>query len=219
MVYQYLQLLTAILRILFEGLFRAIITEDSIWIIDHRWVDKGENMSDILGRIREDQDVFGKLLAKLPGFNGYFDREQRRAADKLLRESVAQRYEEQWRRISSLQRELISQGGLAYIDDLEGAAIKLRQFVDRVRTASYGYAGFFDAVKIRSEELEQLYQYDLWLLSLVDAIARAVDNVESSLGTDGLPAAIRHLTTLSQESVEAYNKRSEAIVGTNQQQQ
>lgn len=176
-------------------------------------------MSDILGRIREDQDVFGKLLAKLPGFNGYFDREQRRAADKLLRESVAQRYEEQWRRISSLQRELISQGGLAYIDDLEGAAIKLRQFVDRVRTASYGYAGFFDAVKIRSEELEQLYQYDLWLLSLVDAIARAVDNVESSLGTDGLPAAIRHLTTLSQESVEAYNKRSEAIVGTNQQQQ
>lgn len=176
-------------------------------------------MSDILGRIREDQDVFGKLLAKLPGFNGYFDREQRRAADKLLRESVAQRYEEQWRRISGLQRELISQGGLAYIDDLEGAAIKLRQFVDRVRTASYGYAGFFDAVKIRSEELEQLYQYDLWLLSLVDAIARAVDNVESSLGTDGLPAAIRHLTTLSQESVEAYNKRSEAIVGTNQQQQ
>jgi hypothetical protein len=211
--------LTANARILFEGLFRAIITEDSIWIIDHRWVDKGENMSDILGRIREDQDVFGKLLAKLPGFNGYFDREQRRAADKLLRESVAQRYEEQWRRISSLQRELISQGGLAYIDDLEGAAIKLRQFVDRVRTASYGYAGFFDAVKIRSEELEQLYQYDLWLLSLVDAIARGVDNVESSIGTDGLPAAIRHLTTLSQESVEAYNKRSEAITGTNQQQQ
>lgn len=176
-------------------------------------------MSDILGRIREDQDVFGKLLAKLPGFNGYFDREQRRAADKLLRESVAQRYEEQWRRISSLQRELISQGGLAYIDDLEGAAIKLRQFVDRVRTASYGYAGFFDAIKIRSEELEQLYQYDLWLLSLVDAIARAVDNVESSIGTDGLPAAIRHLTTLSQESVEAYNKRAEAITGANQQQQ
>ena len=34
-------------------------------------------MSDILGRIREEQDVFGKLLGKLPGFNGYFDREQR----------------------------------------------------------------------------------------------------------------------------------------------
>lgn len=171
-------------------------------------------MSDILGRIREEQDVFGKLLGKLPGFNGYFDREQRRMADKLLRESVANRFEEQWRRISSLQRDLISQGGLAYVDDLEGAAIKLRQFVDRVRTASYGYAGFFDAVKVQSEALETLYRYDLWMLSLVDEIGRAIDNVEASLGTDGLAVSIRHLTSLAQESVEAFNKRSQAILET-----
>jgi len=170
-------------------------------------------MSDILGRIREEQDIFGKLLGKIPGFNGYFDREQRRSADKLLRETVAARYEEQWRRVSSLQRDLISQGGLAYVDDLEAAAIKLRQFVDRIKTASYGYAGFFDAVKIQSEELESLYQYDLWLLTLIDEIGRAIDNVESSIGTDGLPASIRHLTRLAQESVEAYNKRAEVILG------
>lgn len=170
-------------------------------------------MSDLLGRIREEQDIFGKLLGKIPGFTGYFDREQRRAADKMLRETVAGRYEEQWRRISAVQRDLISQGGLAYVDDLEGAAIKLRQFIDRVRTASYGYAGFFDAVKIRSEELERLYQYDLWMLTLVDEIGRAIDNVEASLGTDGLPAAIRHLTALSQQSVEAFNKRTETITG------
>jgi hypothetical protein len=170
-------------------------------------------MSDILGRIRDEQDIFGKLLGKLPGFNGYFDREQRRAADKLLRETVAARFEEQWRRISALQRDLISQGGLAYVDDLEAAAIKLRQFIDRARTATYGYAGFFDAVKVNSEALEKLYQYDLWLLSLVDEVGRAIDNVEASLGTDGLPAAIRHLTGLAQASVEAFQKRSEAILG------
>jgi hypothetical protein len=174
---------------------------------------QGDTMSDLLGRIREEQDIFGKLLGKLPGFNGYFDREQRRSADKLLRETVAARYEELWRRISSLQRDLISQGGLAYVDDLEAAAIKLRQFIDRVKTASYGYAGFFDAIKIQSEELERLYQYDLWLLSLVDEISRAIDNVESSLGTDGLPASIRHLVRLAQESIEAYEKRSEVILG------
>ena len=170
-------------------------------------------MSDILGRIREEQDVFGKLLVKLPGFNGYFDRDQRRAADKLLRETVAARYEEQWRRISALQRDLISQGGLAYVGELEGAAIKLRQFIDRIRTATYGYAGFFDAIKIQSGALEKLYQYDLWLLSLVDEIGRAVDNVEASFGTDGLPAAIHHLTGLAQTSVEAFQKRSEVILG------
>lgn len=169
-------------------------------------------MSDILGRIREEQDAFGKLVAKLPGFTGYFDRDQRRAADKLLRETVAARFEEQWRRISALQRDLISQGGLAYVGELEGAAIKLRQFVDRMRTATYGYAGFFDAIKIQSDSLEKLYQYDLWLLSLVDEIGRAVDNVEASFGTDGLPAAMHHLTGLAQSSVEAFQRRSEVIL-------
>lgn len=170
-------------------------------------------MSDILGKIREDQDVFGKLLGKIPGFTGYFDREQRRMADKLLRDTVASRYEEQWRRISALQRDLISQGHLELVDDLESAAIKIRQFIDRVRTASYGYAGFFDAIKIRSDELEKIYQYDLWMLSLVDEVSRAVDNLEASFGTDGLPAAIRHLIGLAQQSVEAYQRRSETMLG------
>lgn len=170
-------------------------------------------MSDILGRIREGQDAFGKLLGKIPGFTGYFDREQRRAADKLLRETAAARYEEQWRRISALQRDLVSQGGLAYVGQLEGAAIKLRQLIDRIRTAAYGYAGFFDAIKIQSGELEKLYQYDLWLMSLVDEIGRAVDNVEASMGTDGLPAAIHHLTGLAQSAIEAFQKRSEVIQG------
>ena len=170
-------------------------------------------MSDILNKIREDQDVFGKLLSKVPGFNGYIDRENRRSADKILRESIASRFEEQWRRISGLQRDLISQGGLAYIDDMEGAAIKLRQFIDRVKTASYGYAGFFDAVKVNSEELEQIYQYDLWMLSLVDEIARAIDNVEAAMGTDGLAASIRGLTRLAREAVEAFEKRSQVITG------
>jgi hypothetical protein len=50
------------------------------------------------------------------------------------------------------------------------------------------------------------------MLSLVDEIGRAIDNVEASLGTDGLPAAIRHLTGLAQASVEAFQKRSEAIL-------
>ena len=170
-------------------------------------------MSDILNRIREEQDVFAKLLGKIPGFSGYVDRETRRAADKTLRETIASRYEASWRKISGLQRDLISQGGIMYINDLEGAAIKLRQFIDRVRTASYGYAGLFDAVKIRSEELDQLYQYDLWLLTLLDEINRAIENVEVSLGTDGLQLAIRALTRLAQEAIEAFERRSQAILG------
>jgi hypothetical protein len=124
---------------------------------------------------------------------------------------VADEFETYYQRISGLQRDLISQGEIQYIDDLEASAIKLRQFIDRVRTASYGYAGIFDAIKIKKEELDQVYQYDYALLALSDTVKQAVDNVETSIGTEGLDAAIRHLTSVSQQCVDAFNKRSEVM--------
>lgn len=169
-------------------------------------------MNDILERVTGESDFIKKILSKLPGFKGYVERENRRNADKLLRESIAARFENLWRRISSLQKEAISNGEIEKIDDLESSAIKLRQFIDRVKTASYGYAGFFDVIKVNTEELDAIYRYDLQLLELEDEISRAIDNVGTSFGTDGLPAAIRHLTTLSQNCLDIFNQRKEVIV-------
>ena len=170
-------------------------------------------MTDIYNIVSGDQDAIKKIIAKIPGFKGYVERGDRRMSDKILRETIAKEYETQYQRISALQRDLISNGGLAYIDDLENAAIKVRQFIDRIKTASYGYAGIFDAIKIREEELANIYQYDLKLLELANVISGAIDNVSSSIGTDGLPASIRHLTTVSQEAIDAFNNRSDALKG------
>jgi hypothetical protein len=170
-------------------------------------------MSDLFDRITGQQDIFRKILAKVPGFSGYIEREDRRHADKILRETIANRYQDQWQRLSGLQRDLIRQGQLQSAGDLEAAALKLQQFVDRVRTAAYGYAGFFAAVKINEQELFRMYEYDLALLARHEEIVAAVDHVETSIGTDGLQAAIRNLTNRSQDAIEAFNRRSEAIMG------
>jgi hypothetical protein len=170
-------------------------------------------MSDLFDRVTADQDIFKKIFSKIPGFSGYIERQNRRASDKLLRENIANHFEQSWQRISALQKDLLNQGNIEYLDDLESSAIKLRQFIDRVRTASYGYSGFFDAIKINEEELAQVYQYDYSLLQLEDVTNRAIDNVESSIGSDGLPAAIRNLTNTARQCVEAFDKRAEVMLG------
>ncbi|MEW6566976.1 MAG: hypothetical protein AB1449_02180 [Chloroflexota bacterium] len=169
-------------------------------------------MADPLGKITEGKDLLGKIRNFLAGFVGYVERENRREADKLLRQTIASRYEEQWSRISEVQRQLMTDGMLDYVDDLEAAAVKLRTFVDRVKGAAYGYSGFFDAVRVNADELQKIYEYDLALLENAGKIGGAVDNVAASIGSDGLPAAIRHLVTLSQEAIEAFNRRSEVIL-------
>lgn len=170
-------------------------------------------MSDLFDRVTGDQDFLRKLMGKIPGFKGYIERQNRRAADKLLREAVANRFQALWQRISAAQTEVISQGAIEFVDDMERPALKLRQFIDRVRTASYGYSSFFEATKVNEEELNLVYQYDLAMLELGDEVERAIDNVESSIGTDGLPAAIRNLTSLAQQCVDAFNKRAEVMRG------
>lgn len=173
-----------------------------------------ESSADPLRKVTGSDDLLGKVRSFLSGFVGYVERDQRREADRILRQEVAQRYEVQWSRISELQRELISAGSLEYVDDLEAAAIKLRGFIDRVSGATYGYAGFFDHVRIGDEELARLYEYDRMLLEKSNEIEAAVDNVEASIGSDGLEAAIRHLRNLSQEAIDTYNNRREVILET-----
>lgn len=170
-------------------------------------------MADIFGKVTDQQDWFKKIIGKIPGFKGYIERNNRRSSDKILREMIAREYEVQYQRISGVQRALISAGELGAVGELENAAIKLRQFIDRVRTASYGYAGIFDAIKIREAELETVYQFDAMLLEKYNEIARAIDNVEASVGTDGQTAAIRNLIAHAQEAIEAFNKRSDIMKG------
>jgi hypothetical protein len=176
-------------------------------------------MSDqIFGKIASDMDPFKKILSYIPGFKGYVERQNRRDADKLLRETIAERFEQQWGRISAIQREFISSGDIAYVDDLEAAAIKLRTFADRVRRATRGYSGLFDAVKINEQELTQLYAYDATMLGLADEVGRAVDNVEASVGGDGLPAALRNLRNISQQCIDVFDRREEVFLGSGQSQ-
>jgi hypothetical protein len=172
-------------------------------------------MSDFFEKVTSQTDPFKKLIGFIPGFGGYIERQNRRDADKLLRDTVALRFEELWKRTSNLQTELVSNGSIQYVDDLEKAAIQLRTFIDKISTAPRGYSGLFDAVKINEKELEALYQFDLAFFELAEQVGRALDNVEASLADESaLPAAIRNLTSLSRLAVETYNKRTEALTGS-----
>ncbi len=169
-------------------------------------------MTDLFDQVTNSQDVFKKLASHIPGFSGYVERQNRRAADKLMRETIADRFQEQWARTSQLQTDMINEGMISYIDDMERAAIQMRTFIDKIRTASYGYSGLFDAVKINEEELAKLYAFDQGFFMAAEEIGRALDNVEASLGDEaGLPAAIRNVATLARQSTEAFNRRSEVF--------
>ena len=173
-------------------------------------------MSDFFEKVTGSQDLFKSLAGKIPGFGGYVERQNRRAADKLLRETVARRFEELYTRASALQSDLVANGMITFVDDMEKAVIKIRTFIDKIAMGAYGASGLFDAVKINEKELEQLYQFDNAFFALGDQVSAALDNVEASLGDEAaLPAAIRNLTNLARDAVKTFERRSEVFTGSN----
>ena len=153
-----------------------------------------------------------ELATSIPGYIGYSERERRREADKRLRMELARRYDEQRMRLGDLQAKLVSRGQLEALDDLERAVMKLQRFVDRLKTASYGYAGWFDAPTIREEELDQLYTFDQSLAEGVVQVAQGIDGLASALEKgEGIEETLDRLTATLDRLNTRFDQRRELI--------
>lgn len=172
------------------------------------------NLSKGQSEIKQEWGSLQQLASKIPGFSGYMERESRRAADKLLRETLVRRFEEQWRRLPDLQRQLMSSGLVDLVDELESATMKLQTAIDTLRTAKYGYAGFFDAVKVNEAQLDRLYAYDNQLADNVGRVQAAIDVVASAItAREGVQAAITNLNMACRDTNEAVTRREDVLSG------
>src|ERR671927_1421233 len=111
-----------------------------------------------------------RLGDKIPGYSGYVAKERRRDADKLHREHLAERLRAAKQPLNDAMRELSSSGRLFEVGPVDRVLKKLDQIKNRVRFASYGYAGFFDAVKIQDAQLDAIYRFDLALVEKVERL-------------------------------------------------
>jgi len=170
-------------------------------------------MGDLYKRVSEARTGLEKLIGKIPGYKGYKEKEMRRESDKLLRETIARQMEVQRQRMDELQKQLITAGRFEYLDEMGNAVTKLQTFIDRVRKATYGYAGLFDAVRVREEELDRLYDFDNQLLEYAERLSAALDNLETSIpGGEGLAEAVRQVLSICAEANRAFDEREQVIL-------
>lgn len=162
---------------------------------------------------KQNMSALERLLKGLPGISGYIDRELRRDADKRLRDLIANRLDEQKRALFDLQKRLMNSGGLAWLDDVDGAIQKLQLLIDRVRTASYGYAGLFDAVHIREAQLNALNRFDVALAARVAAVESAVNGLATAVSNnENIGALCGQLNDLLTDLNNLFGKRREAVI-------
>jgi hypothetical protein len=155
---------------------------------------------------------FWGTLTSLPGIKGYQQKEQRRAADKQLRDALSQRLEEERKRLTALQQELLTSGGLLWLDDVERAGSRIQLLADRVRTAAYGYAPFFDLQQIKEKELDRLADFDRALFDAMPGLDQAITAVADAVRDNlQLKESLRTVMELAAEMNDTFGRRAEAL--------
>ncbi|MBE9506406.1 MAG: hypothetical protein IMY86_00015 [Chloroflexi bacterium] len=172
-------------------------------------------MGDIYEKVKDSRTALEKLTDFIPGWSGYQERQTRRKADQLLRQTLAEKLAAQRKRLDVAQKELISHGRVDLVDDVGSAVTQLQTFIDRVRLASYGYSGLFDAAKVNQDELEQMYNFDAALFEYVERLDAANDRMREAIPSgQGLIEVIRIVQDVCREANSTFDQRDHIILGS-----
>ena len=170
-------------------------------------------MQDLRQKVTDQQQTLKKLASSIPGFGGYLQKENRRDADKLLRLALARQLEDQRARLKDVSVQLASSGNLKAVGDLGRITTKLQTLIDKVKTATYGYASFFDAVRVQETQLDALYTYDNSMLQGVPVLGEAITALDKAVtAAEGLDASIGGLRAAVNQLSTAWNQRQDVIL-------
>ncbi len=122
----------------------------------------------------------GSLLNSLPGYAGYRDKENRRDADRAVRDRVAAALQQRSQRIDVVAASIAGAGDLAAVGPVTQLGRDLRALETRVLTAGSGYGGLFGARDIDAAALDQIGAFDEALLEGVAALDAPLTGLEAA---------------------------------------
>jgi hypothetical protein len=157
-------------------------------------------------------ETFEDIVKRVPGYQGYRDKERRRDSDRLIREQLAVDYGLLADRLGRLATKLADERRIMAIQSIDRPHKRLVSFIDRVRAASYGYAPLFSSASVDDLALDQLAAFDR---SLADQLAPLADQIASlevaNAGGAEFKQAASTLAAAIEGLHERFEKRQEVI--------
>jgi DNA repair exonuclease SbcCD ATPase subunit len=160
-----------------------------------------------------------RIAAALPGFRGYKEKELRRESDKLIRNNLTLKLTKDKDSVKSISQKIADKRYMDVLTDVDRLNAKMDRITEKVNHASYGYAGFYDTVKIKEDSLDRMITFDNQLLDEVNALTAAIEDLKTQLLSNNfanLKDKIQAITDKFELLEDTFDKREEVIQGVTQ---
>jgi len=171
---------------------------------------------DYLGKVRGERSLLEKIMGYIPIYRGYKEKELRRESDRLVRTEAVNRLKTAktaFRRTfanPTVVQKLAGDDTYRY----EALTSRIDRVTQRIDRAVAGYAGMFDAIKVKEDKLDSVIQHDLSLIENAESIKVDVEKATRIVvGTEDWRTAMDMLISKIEEFDRLIDERSNILRG------
>jgi hypothetical protein len=171
---------------------------------------------DVYAEAKKQMRLGERIVAAIPGFRGYKEKELRRESDKLIRNHLHRKLSESKDDLKAVFQKLTDRRYFDVTTDMDRLMAKVDRITEKVNHASYGYAGFFNVIKVTEENLDRMIDFDNKLVDEAEGLAADVDAFKAEIAkgeTKNAKEKIQSITDKVEMFEETFDKRAEVILG------
>jgi hypothetical protein len=181
--------------------------------------ENNDQKSNVLSNVQGQMRLSERIAAFIPGFRGYKEKELRRESDKLIRNHLSLKLSTAKSTLREINQKLADRRYLDVLTDMDRLSARMDRIVEKVNHASYGYSGFFDAVKVKEGNLDHMIDFDNQLLDGVNGLSDEIDAFKVDLAagnTSNLKTRVQNVSDKIESFEDTFDKREEVIMGVTQ---
>jgi hypothetical protein len=174
---------------------------------------------DVYAQAKSQMRLSERIAAALPGFHGYKEKELRRESDKLVRNNLYLKLTKDKDNVKSISQKIADKRYMDALTDIDRLNVKMDRITEKVNHASYGYAGFYDIVKIKEENLDRMITFDNQLLDEVNALTASIEELKTQLLSNNFANLKDKIQTIADKFElleDTFDKREQVISGVPQ---
>ncbi len=173
---------------------------------------------DIRERVDQDRGVLKRLQLLVPGFRGYREGEDIRAADSLLRRQVADKVKNARTTLENSRAALTNAKQFSALNDLAPLIADLMRLEGQIRFAEQGYTGISPAVRANPPQLDRLYEYDYGFALAADQLNQTIAQLPvAAVGAGANAAQVQTIVATARGQVgqldTAFRARVQTVEG------